>query len=79
MTDSKSKQTPAPRFKVRLTDKIIQAGVEKSAGDTVELRRDQVESLQARIRDEDVRKVLGDAPAARRGKAADAGSGGGGD
>ena len=71
--------TPEPRHKVRLTDEIWQAGELKRAGDTVELRRDQVERLQDRIRPDDAAKALGRKPRGRgRGAAAGEGATGGG-
>ena len=66
--DTKTKKTPEPRYKVRLTDEIVQAGVLRKAGEDVELRRDQVGSLAGRIRDEDVKRVLGATAGAGRGE-----------
>ncbi|MDD9875791.1 MAG: hypothetical protein OXU22_09705 [Gammaproteobacteria bacterium] len=57
MTETKTQDKT--RHKVRLTGPLVQGGRELEAGDTAELRRDQVERLRDFIAADDVARVLG--------------------
>lgn len=57
MSDAKTQDKT--RHKVRLTAPLVQGGREFEAGDTVELRADQVERLRDVVAADDVARVVG--------------------
>lgn len=56
---SETKTQDKTRHKVRLTGPLVQGGQALEAGDTAELRADQVASLRGVIAADDVARVLG--------------------
>lgn len=62
---SETKTQDRTRHKVRLTGPLVQGGQALEAGDTAELRADQVERLRGVIAADDVARVLGKSAAAK--------------